>query len=116
MGSSGGASPQRPPHAGGCLSQSIELTTPTPSPSSIHRKASSPHTGTINSKEARHGGPTITIDASSCLGRTCLKWGVDGELTALDLALVRERLALVDQDGATLDQDSLDRKPCPSIS
>jgi hypothetical protein len=60
--------------------------------------------------------PTITIDASSCLGRTCLKWGVDGELTALDLALVMERLALVDQDVATLHQDSLDRKPCPSIS
>jgi hypothetical protein len=60
--------------------------------------------------------PTITIDASSCLGRTCLKWGVDGELTALDLALVMKRLALVVQDMATLHQDSLDRKPCPSTS
>ena len=34
----------------------------------------------------------------SCLGRTCLKWQPDGELTALDLQLVLERLAQVDQD------------------
>jgi hypothetical protein len=60
--------------------------------------------------------PTITINASSCLGRTCLKWGVDGELTALDLALVMERLAQVDQDVASLRQDTLNREPCPSIS
>ena len=33
---------------------------------------------------------------SSCLGRTCLKWGDDGELNALDLSLVLERLAQVD--------------------
>ncbi|MEB3276303.1 MAG: hypothetical protein VKM92_04975 [Cyanobacteriota bacterium] len=37
-----------------------------------------------------------TISISDCLGRTCLKWGADGELTALDLALVMERLAQVD--------------------
>jgi hypothetical protein len=36
--------------------------------------------------------------ATSCLGRTCLKWQPDGELTALDLQLVLERLAQVDQD------------------
>jgi hypothetical protein len=60
--------------------------------------------------------PTITISASSCLGRTCLKWDVDGERTALDLALVMEGLAQVDQDVAALHQDSLDREPCPSIS
>jgi hypothetical protein len=35
---------------------------------------------------------------TSCLGRTCLKWQPDGELTALDLQLVLERLAQVDQD------------------
>ena len=50
------------------------------------------------------------------MGRTCLKWGVDGELTDLDLALVMERLAQVDQDVAALRQGSLDREPCPSIS
>ncbi|MGB5136628.1 MAG: hypothetical protein WBN89_15800 [Prochlorococcaceae cyanobacterium] len=63
-------------------------------------------------------GPTITINSSSCMGRTCLKWGVDGELTALDLDLdlVLERLAQVDQDVAALRQGTLDREPCPSIS
>lgn len=60
--------------------------------------------------------PTITNNASSCLGRTCLKWGVDGELTALDLDLVLERLAQVDQDVAALRQGSLDCQPCASIS
>jgi hypothetical protein len=33
-----------------------------------------------------------------CLGRTCLKWGADGELTALDLSLVMQRLAQVDPE------------------
>ena len=37
----------------------------------------------------------ITINSSSCLGRTCMKWGIDGELSALDLDLVMERLAQV---------------------
>ena len=60
--------------------------------------------------------PTITINASTCLGRTCLKWGADGELTALDLDLVLERLAQVDQDVAALRQGTLDPQPCPSIS
>jgi len=41
---------------------------------------------------------------------------MDGELSALDLALVMERLAQVDQDVAALRQGSLDREPCPSIS
>lgn len=31
-----------------------------------------------------------------CLGRTCLKWGADGELTSVDRLLVLERLARVD--------------------
>jgi hypothetical protein len=35
---------------------------------------------------------------STCLGRTCLKWGSDGELTTVDLLLVLERLAQVDQE------------------
>jgi hypothetical protein len=60
--------------------------------------------------------PTITINASTCLGRTCLKWGADGELTAPDLDLVLERLAQVDQDVAALRQGTLDPQPCPSIS
>ncbi|SBO43395.1 hypothetical protein [Cyanobium sp. NIES-981] len=47
---------------------------------------------------------STTTTSGSCLGRTCLKWDVNGELTALDLALVMERLALVDADQATLRQ------------
>jgi len=73
-------------------------------------------TGTTDTQKLSMANPTTTINASSCLGRTCLKWGADGELTALDLALVMERLAQVDQDVAALRQGSLDREPCPSIS
>lgn len=43
--------------------------------------------------------------SSSCLGRTCLKWRADGELTALDLNLVLQRLAQVDQELTVLLQD-----------
>jgi hypothetical protein len=50
----------------------------------------------------------------TCLGRTCLKWSADGELSALDLGLVLERLAQVDAELTGLPQDSV--QPCPSIS
>lgn len=49
---------------------------------------------------------TPRTNASTCLGRTCMKWGADGELTALDLNLVMERLAEVDRDVAALSKDS----------
>lgn len=39
-----------------------------------------------------------------CLGRTCLKWGADGELTALDFNLVMQRLALVDPEVSALQE------------
>jgi len=45
---------------------------------------------------------------TSCLGRTCLKWQPDGELTALDLQLVLERLAQVDQDVVAILDRSVD--------
>ena len=54
--------------------------------------------------------------ATDCLGRTCLKWNADGELTSVDLLLVLERLAQVDQEVTGLRQDTLNREPCPSIS
>ena len=54
--------------------------------------------------------------SSSCLGRTCLKWGADGELTALDLSLVLERLAQVDQEVTVLHHHTAQPQPCPSIS
>ncbi len=36
--------------------------------------------------------PPIPIQSPDCLGSTCLKWAADGNLTALDLDLVLERL------------------------
>lgn len=45
---------------------------------------------------------TTTDHDSSCLTRTCLKWTSDGELTAIDLQLVLERLAAVDARAAVL--------------
>jgi hypothetical protein len=53
---------------------------------------------------------------ASCLGRTCLQWGRDGELASVDLELVLERLAQVDQDMAAERQRTLSPCPCPSIS
>ena len=53
---------------------------------------------------------------TSCLGRTCLKWQPDGELTALDMQLVLERLAQVDQDVVAILDRTVDEIPCPSIS
>jgi hypothetical protein len=51
------------------------------------------------------------FSATTCLGRTCLKWGEDGELTAQDLSLVMARLAQVDGDVAALYDNHLDRQP-----
>ena len=57
-----------------------------------------------------------THPAGNCLGRTCLQWSCDGELSGVDLELVLERLALVDQDMAAERQRSSNREPCPSTS
>jgi hypothetical protein len=54
--------------------------------------------------------------AADCLGRTCLKWSANGELTSIDLLLVLERLAQVDQQVSGLCLDSLDSQPCASIN
>jgi hypothetical protein len=48
------------------------------------------------------------LHVSDCLGRTCLKWSADGELTALDRSLVLERLAQVDQQITSLRQSTPD--------
>jgi len=45
-----------------------------------------------------------------------LKWSADGELSALDLGLVLERLAKVDAELTGLRHDNRDRQPCPTIS
>jgi hypothetical protein len=59
---------------------------------------------------------TIQNASGSCLGRTCLKWSADGELTALDLSLVLERLAQVDREVSAVPQSSLDSQPFSSVS
>jgi hypothetical protein len=46
--------------------------------------------------------PTPDPSPCDCLGRTCLKWGADGELTDLDLRLVMQRLARVDPEVSAL--------------
>ena len=57
-----------------------------------------------------------SISTSCCLGLTCLKWRTDGELSALDLRRVIERLARVDRHVAAIWGNNLDRASCPSIS
>jgi hypothetical protein len=64
----------------------------------------------------RHGGMVMLSDfrgtnpgfspgprgePSSCLGRSCLKWGDDGELSPLDLQGILERLCAVDEQAAS---------------
>ncbi|KEF42140.1 MAG: hypothetical protein ER33_07195 [Cyanobium sp. CACIAM 14] len=38
----------------------------------------------------------------TCLGRTCMKWTRDGELSDLDVQLVRQRLIAADAEAAGL--------------
>jgi hypothetical protein len=52
-------------------------------------------------KEARSSPmatSTYRNEAETCLGRTCMKWGADGDLNPLDLELVMQRLAQVDHE------------------
>lgn len=37
-----------------------------------------------------------------CLGRSCMKWGNDGELSALDLQSILQRLSAVDEQASGL--------------
>jgi hypothetical protein len=59
---------------------------------------------------------TAAMDRDTCLGRTCLHWEGSGELSASDLALVLERLALADQDAVAELLSSRTIQPCPLIS
>jgi hypothetical protein len=54
--------------------------------------------------------------AGDCLGRTCLKWSTDGELTALDFRLVMQRLAHVDPEVTALQDITADLASCASLS
>lgn len=60
--------------------------------------------------------PDAAPEVKDCLGRTCLKWGADGELTAQDLSLVLDRLAQVDQQVTALNQHTETGQPCSSVS
>lgn len=66
-------------------------------------------------KQPSRQAPPAASGAVDCLGRTCLKWGADGELTAQDLSLVLERLAQVDQQVTTHHQQTDTPQPCPSF-
>jgi hypothetical protein len=59
---------------------------------------------------------THRASSNSCLGRTCLKWSADGELSALDFALVMGRLAQVDHEVAVLPEPNLQLRASPSSS
>jgi hypothetical protein len=60
--------------------------------------------------------PTTAPIARNCLGRTCLKWREDGELTAIDLGLVLAQLAQVDQQLTGTPQEIRQNLPCQSMS
>ena len=57
----------------------------------------------------------MPLDASSipekatCLGRSCLKWGADGELPSLDMLSILLRLSNVDEQAITLMECPIDR-------
>jgi hypothetical protein len=57
----------------------------------------------------------MSLDASSgpekatCLGSSCMKWGADGELSAIDLQSILQRLSAVDEQASTLMNCPIDR-------
>ncbi|AFY28070.1 hypothetical protein [Cyanobium gracile] len=53
----------------------------------------------VNAPETR---PEETVRQKNCLGRTCMKWSANGELTDLDLQLILMRLIAVDDQAAGL--------------
>jgi hypothetical protein len=46
--------------------------------------------------------PSYHPTEEECLGRTCMKWGQDGELSSLDLLEVLERLGEADAEASGL--------------
>ncbi|WP_216900297.1 hypothetical protein [Synechococcus sp. CCY 9618] len=53
--------------------------------------------------EAHDTNAVEPLRHQSCLGRTCMKWRDDGELSELDVELILQRLIAVDeQAGAHL--------------
>lgn len=52
--------------------------------------------------------PALSSQERDCLGLTCLKWSSSGELEAIDLQLVLERLATADPSLCVLSSCSVD--------
>ena len=48
-------------------------------------------------------------ERANCLGSSCMKWGADGELSALDLQSILLRLSAVDEQASTLMDCPIDR-------
>jgi len=44
--------------------------------------------------------PLEQASGASCLGRTCMKWSEDGELTDVDVQLILQRLVQADDPNA----------------
>lgn len=57
-------------------------------------------------KDSNQSQGRRTSRSMDCLGRTCMKWGANGELTSLDLNLVMARLATVDQEVRSNTEDT----------
>lgn len=49
--------------------------------------------------------PRLPRDAGVCLGRTCLAWEPDGELSPADVNLILERLCRVDAQACQVLRD-----------
>jgi hypothetical protein len=48
-------------------------------------------------------------EQANCLGSSCMKWGADGELSAIDLQSILQRLSAVDEQASTLMDCPIDR-------
>ena len=48
------------------------------------------------------GPPRNETPFDDCLGRSCMKWGQNGELSPLDLQSILERLSAVDEQASGL--------------
>ena len=50
----------------------------------------------------------------NCLGSSCMKWGVDGELSPNDLQSILERLSAVDNQASGLMNCAIDHCDSPA--
>ena len=50
-----------------------------------------------------------SFETAQSLGNSCMKWGADGELSAIDLQSILQRLSAVDEQASTLMDCPIDR-------